>query len=95
MADIIWGNGSKILSNNSFGLNVTHRKNGNKQTYQDYEEIRVISADLPGLPINENDWTEESLKICINDAFLKCEIIQRDQTGVILAKVSHSGAGGY
>ena len=95
MVDIIWGNGSKILSNNSFILNVTHRKDGNKHNYSDSEKITIISADLPGLPHNESDWNEEVLKICVIDAFLKCEVNQRDEAGILLGKVSHSGAGGY
>ncbi|MDH3203400.1 MAG: hypothetical protein OEL81_01825 [Nitrosopumilus sp.] len=95
MTDIIWGNGSKVLSANSFLLDVTHRKDGNKQDYSDSEKITMTSADLPGLPQNQSDWDEESLKTCVIDAFLKCEVSQRDETGVILAKVSHSGAGGY
>ena len=95
MTDIIWGNGSEVLSGNSFVLNVTHRKNGNKHDYSDSEKITMTSADLPGLPHNERDWNEEALKACVIDAFLKCEIDQRDESGVILGKVSHSGAGGY
>ena len=95
MTDIIWGNGSEVLSNNSFVLNVTHRKDGNKNDYSDSEKIRIISADLPGLGYNKEDWTEESLKSCVLDAFLKCEVDQRDEGGILLAKVSHSGAGGY
>jgi hypothetical protein len=95
MTDIIWGNGSKVLSANSFLLYVTHRKDGNKHDYSDSEKIIMTSADLPGLPQNQSDWDEESLKTCVIDAFLKCEVSQRDENGVILAKVSHSGAGGY
>ena len=95
MTDIIWGNGSKVLSANSFILNVTHRKDGNKQDYSDSEKIIISSANLPGLPQNQSDWDEESLKACVIDAFLKCEVNQRDESGVVLAKVSHSGAGGY
>ena len=95
MTDIIWGNGFKVLSANSFILNVTHRKDGNKQDYLDSEKIIMSSADLPGLPQNQSDWDEESLKTCVIDAFLKCEVNRRDESGVILAKVSHSGAGGY
>ena len=95
MTDIIWGNGSKVLSSNSFVLNVTHRKNGNKHDYSDFEKIIIISANLPGLSYNEREWNEETLKTCVIDAFLKCEVDQRDETGVLLGKVSHSGAGGY
>jgi hypothetical protein len=95
MTDIIWGNGSKVLSANSFLLNVTHRKDGNKHDYSDSEKIIITSADLPGLPHDESDWNEDSLKSCVIDAFLKCEIDRRDKSGTILGKVSHSGAGGY
>ena len=95
MTDIIWGNGSDILSSNSFILKVSHRKNGNKEDYSDIEKIRIVEADIPGLPHATADWSEESLKSCVNDAFLKCEIEQRDDSGILSAKVSHSGAGGY
>ena len=95
MTDIIWGNGTRVLSCDSFVLNVTHRKNGNRNDYSNTEKITMISADLPGLPHNEKDWTEESLKACVVDAFLKCEVDRRDEAGAILGRVSHSGAGGY
>lgn len=95
MTDIIWGNGVEVLSSSSFKLNVTHKKDGNKHDYQDHEIIKIISADLPGLPLDENNWDKEELKNCVNDAFLKCEIIQREESGIVLAKVSHSGVGGY
>ncbi len=95
MPDIIWGNGSKILSGNSFVLSVTHRKDGNKQNYSDSEKIKIVLADVPGLPYNQTDWNEEILSTCLLDAFLKCEVEQIDKAGVLLAKVSHSGVGGY
>ena len=95
MGDIIWGNGSNVLSASSFVLNVTHRKNGNRDDYSDMEKITVTSADLPGMPHNRDDWTEESLRACVVDAFLKCEVERRNESGTIMGKISHSGAGGY
>ena len=95
MTDIIWGNGSDTLSSNSFILKVSHRKNGNKENYSDIEKIRITEADIPGLPHTSEDWSEESLKSCVNDAFLKCEIGRREDSGILSAKVSHSGVGGY
>jgi hypothetical protein len=95
MTDIIWGNGSDVLSANSFILNVTHRKNGNKDNYSNIEKIRIVNADIPGLPHNESEWNSEILKQCTKDAFLKCEIQAREDSGMIVAKVSHSGVGGY
>ena len=95
MSDIIWGNGASVLSNNSFVLNVTHQKNGNSQSYSEKETILITSADLPGLPHNESEWNEESLKTCVIDAFLKCEIDAKDESGMLKARVSHSGVGGY
>ena len=94
MTDIIWGNGAKILSNDSFVLNVTHKKNGNKNQYSESEKVTISRADLPGLPYERKDWNEDNLKSCIIDAFLKCEI-DKIEDGGIVAKVSHSGAGGY
>lgn len=95
MADIIWGNGSSILSNDSFVINITHRKDGNKKDYSDNEKIRITKADLPGLPLDKNEWNYDTLNNCLVDAFLKCEIESEDESGILLAKVSHSGAGGY
>ncbi|KFM16375.1 hypothetical protein AAA799P11_01438 [Marine Group I thaumarchaeote SCGC AAA799-P11] len=95
MTDIIWGNGANVLSNDIFVLNVTHRKNGNKEDYSDTEKIKISKADIPGLPHARADWSEDTLKSCIKDAFLKCEIEQREDSGILSAKVSHSGVGGY
>lgn len=95
MKDIIWGNGDKILTENSFVLNLTHRKDGNKDDYQDSEKIRIIDADVPGLAQDKSEWNEETLQVCISGSFLKCEIQERDKSGVLLAKISHSGVGGY
>ena len=94
MTDIIWGNGTKIISKDSFVLNVTHKKNGNKNRYSESEKIIISDADLPGLPHVREEWDEESLKSCVIDAFLKCEI-EKIEEGRLVAKVSHSGAGGY
>jgi hypothetical protein len=74
---------------------VTHRKSGNKNDYSDSEKIKLISADLPGFPADKNDWNSEKLTDCVIDAFLKCEVDLRDDRGMLLAKVSHSGVGGY
>ena len=95
MTDIIWGYGSDVLSADSFVLRVTHKKNENRHDYSDREKVTMTSADLPGLPQNKDDWTAESLRACVIDAFLKCEVDKRDDTGTITGKVSHSGAGGY
>ena len=95
MVDIIWGNGAKIVSNNSFVLNVTHRKNGNREDYADTETIQITTVDLPGLSDNPVEWNEENLKTCVVDSFLKCEIEKKEESGILLAKVSHSGVGGY
>ena len=95
MADIIWGNGKMVLSKNSFEISVTHRKDGNKQDYSDVEKIRIAEADVPGLPHNEEDRTEDIMKSCLIDAFLKCEIFSKEDSGILSAKVSHSGVGGY
>lgn len=95
MTDTIWGNGSDVLSNNSFVLNVTHRKDGNKNDYSDNERVTITSANLPGMPYDMSSWTKESLKESVIDAFLKCEVEKRDTSGALLGRVSHSGAGGY
>ena len=44
MSDIIWGTVTKILSNNSFEMNVSHQKDTNKDSYQDVEEINFVKS---------------------------------------------------
>ena len=95
MSDIIWGNGNSIISNNSFQLDVTHRKDGNSEKYQDIVKIIISDVDLPGLSDNESEWTVEDLQKVIVNAFLKCEISSKTPEGDLIAKVSHSGAAGY
>ena len=49
MSDIIWGTVTKILSNNSFEMNVSHQKDTNKDSYQDVEEINFVEIDIPSM----------------------------------------------
>tara|TARA_B100001758_G_scaffold55255_1_gene45589 strand:+ start:1039 stop:1326 length:288 start_codon:yes stop_codon:yes gene_type:complete len=95
MTDIIWGNGQKIISTDSFQINVTHRKDGNSDEYPDSVKIIISGVDLPGLSDNKSDWTVENLQSVIVNAFLKCEIDSKTPDGDLIAKVSHSGAAGY
>ena len=95
MTDIIWGNGQKIISTDSFQINVTHRKDGNSDEYPDSVKIIISGVDLPGLSDNKSDWTIENLQSVIVNAFLKCEIDSKTPDGDLIAKVSHSGAAGY
>jgi hypothetical protein len=95
MTDIIWGNGEKIISTDSFQINVTHRKDGNSNEYPDSVKIIISGVDLPGLSDNKSDWTVENLQSVIVNAFLKCEIDSKTPEGDLIAKVSHSGAAGY
>jgi len=95
MTDIIWGNGQKIISTDSFQINVTHRKDGNSDEYSDSVKIIISGVDLPGLSDNKSDWTVENLQSVIVNAFLKCEIDSKTPEGDLIAKVSHSGAAGY
>lgn len=95
MNDIIWGNGSKALSKDSFELNVTHRKDGNENDYSDIEKIHIIEADIPGLSHDVSEWSIDALDSTIKDAFLKCEIKGKSSEGLLESKVSHSGVGGY
>ena len=95
MTDIIWGNGEKIISTDSFQINVTHRKDGNSDEYPDSVKIIISGVDLPGLSDNKSDWTVENLQSVIVNAFLKCEIDSITPEGDLIAKVSHSGAAGY
>ena len=95
MTDIIWGNGEKIISTDSFQINVTHRKDGNSDKYPDSVKIIISGVDLPGLSDNKSDWTVENLQSVIVNAFLKCEIDSKTPEGDLIAKVSHSGAAGY
>ena len=95
MTDIIWGNGEKIISTDSFQINVTHRKDGNSNEYPDSVKIIISGVDLPGLSDNKSDWTVENLQSVIVNAFLECEIDSKTPEGDLIAKVSHSGAAGY
>ena len=95
MTDIIWGNGQKIISTDSFQINVTHRKDGNSNEYPDSVKIIISGVDLPGLSNNKSDWTIANLQSVIVNAFLKCEIDSKTPEGDLIAKVSHSGAAGY
>ena len=49
MTDIIWGNGLKIISTDSFQINVTHRKDGNSDEYPDSVKIIISGVGKSGI----------------------------------------------
>lgn len=93
--DIVWGNVGKILSGQIFELNITHRKNENKNTYSDIEKIRISETDLGGLPDGIDNYTKELLEKNISGIFVKCEVKEKDDEGNYVSSVFHSGQGGY
>ena len=95
MTDIIWGNVGNILSGQTFELNLTHRKDGNKNDYSDLEKIKFTDTDIVTLPVNPAECTKEQAEQVLPGLFVKCEIKERDGEGLLLASVSHSGQGGY
>lgn len=95
MTDIIWGVVKTILDPNSLELSVTHRKNNNKNNYDDMEKIRFLETDIVTIPVDPNQRTKEVLEQNLKDLFVKCEVENRDSDGYLVAKLSHSGQGGY
>ena len=95
MSDIIWGTVTKILSNNSFEMNVSHQKDTNKVSYQDVEEINFVEIDIPSIPIDEKSRSVPQIEENLKDKFVKCEISGRNSENRLVCVVSHSGAGGY
>lgn len=93
--DIIWGNVGKVLSDQIFELNLTHRKDGNKNTYSDIEKIRISETDFMSLPADINNYTKELVEENLSGVFVKCEIKDKDEEGNWISSVSHSGQGGY
>jgi hypothetical protein len=93
--DIIWGNVGNVLSGQIFELNLTHRKDGNKNTYSDTEKIKISKTDFMALPADINNYTKELVEKHLSGAFVKCEIEKQDQEGNWVSSVSHSGQGGY
>ena len=51
MTDIVWGTVTKIISINSFEMNVSHQKDTNGDSYQDIEEIHFTQIDIPSIPV--------------------------------------------
>ena len=93
--DIIWGTVGQVLSGQVFELNLTHRKDGNKNTYSDIEKIKISETNFGGLPLDVNNFTKELVEENLSGAFVKCEIKDKDSEGNYLSSVSHSGQGGY
>lgn len=94
MTDIIWGNAIKIISDSIFELNVTHKKNGNKNEYSDREIIKLIDVDIPGITTIDDSSFQKLNEVLLNQ-FVKCEVTSRNQDNSLNSKVSHSGVGGY
>ena len=95
MTDIIWGTITKIISTNSFEMNVSHQKDTNNDSYQDVEEIHFTEIDIPSIPEDEQSRNISQIEQSLNDKFVKCEISGRNSENKLVCLVSHSGAGGY
>ena len=95
MTDIIWGTVTKIISINSFEMNVSHQKDTNNDSYQDMEEIQFIEIDIPSIPVDEASRNISEIEQNLKDKFVKCEISGRNSEIRLVCAVSHSGAGGY
>ena len=89
--DIIWGNVGKVLSGQTFELNVTHKKDGNKNAYSDVERIQFIQTDVMSLPADPNECTKEQTEQHLNGLFVKCEIKNKEHDGTLTSIVSQSG----
>ena len=95
MNDIIWGTATKILSNKSFEMDITHQKEENNSIYSEKETIEFTETDIMSIPVDENLRTIEQIEQGLKGKFIKCEISGRSDQNYLLCKVSHSGAGGY
>ena len=95
MSDIIWGTVTKIISTNSFEMNVSHQKDTNHDSYQDVEQIQFTEIDIPSIPVDENSRNIPQIEESLNNKFVKCEISGRNSENKLVCTVSHSGAGGY
>ena len=95
MNDIIWGTATKILSNKSFEMDITHQKEENNSIYSEKEIIEFTETDIMSIPVDENLRTTEQIEQGLKDKFIKCEISRRNDQNYLICKVSHSGAGGY
>ena len=95
MTDIIWGSVSKIMSINSFEVNVSHQKDTNQDSYNDVEEIQFTEIDIPSIPLDEASRNVSDIEQNLKDKFVKCEISGRNSENRLVCIVSHSGAGGY
>ena len=95
MTDIIWGTVSKIMSINSFEVNVSHQKDTNQDSYNDVEEIQFTEIDIPSIPLDEDSRNIGDIEQNLKDKFVKCEISGRNSENRLVCIVSHSGAGGY
>ena len=95
MNDVIWGIATKILSNKSFEMDVTHQKEENSLTYSEKEIIEFTETDIMSIPADENLRIIQQIEQGLKDKFIKCEISSRSEQNYLICKVSHSGAGGY
>ena len=95
MTDVIWGTVKKIISTNSFSMDVSHQKDTNQDSYKDIEQIQFTEIDIPSIPADENSRNVSEIEQNLKDKFVKCEISGRNSENMLVCVVSHSGAGGY
>ena len=71
MTDVIWGTVKKIISTNSFSMDVSHQKDTNQDSYKDIEEIQFTEIDIPSIPADENSRNVSEIEQNLKDKFVK------------------------
>ena len=70
MTDIIWGTVTKVIANNKFEINVTHRKDENTNQYDDNEIVIFTEIDIMSLPADPSLRTIEQIEDAIKGKFI-------------------------
>ena len=89
MNDIIWGTATKILSNKSFEMEVTHQKEENNSTYSEKETIEFTETDIMSISTDEIQRTVEQVEQGLKDKFIKCEISGKNENNELVLSLIH------
>lgn len=95
MTDSIWGTVATIIDEKTFEINVTHRERNNKNQYGDVERVRIKEIEVPGVPQDASERSKDVLEQNLKGKFVMCGVLQRNDEGYLVSKVSISGVGGY
>lgn len=88
MADVIWGDVTRVIDGDTFDVYVTHYSKTNSIQYNDRERIRIADIDAPELSTRFGPRAHHQLERSLLAQHVRLEVQSRDVYHRLVCRVS-------